>query len=588
MQTITSKPLNIVWLKAAVMGSLWASVEIVFGSFLHNLRIPFSGTTLAFIAVWLLVAFACNWKEKGLIWRAGLIAALMKSISPSAVILGPMIGIFTEALLMDISIRLLGRNLIGFLIGGALAVISTLLHKALNLLILYGFDLVKVLDALFQFSADTLQTGHFSIQGALMVLGGLYATAGLVAALAGYFSGSRISRKTSTEDATPPSKIHFEAEKLFAQKSSELFSHSSGQQYSWPLLLLNLAAIVLAMVLITGPHLVWSSVFVGAYLLFVSYRYPGAFRRIRRFSFWIPFVLITMAAALLVGGLDNEQWFSREGLLIGIRMNVRAFVILTGFAAISTEMKNPTIKTILYKKGFASLYQALNLSFSALPSILEYLSDKNRRKGLRHLSFLPIMTAAGQMLKAFEKENEKKSPLVIITGNIGEGKTTFAQKTVERLHELHVPVSGFLSVGIQNKGQRTGFDLHFLESGTTANLCKTEGPKSWQRFGKYAFNPKGLEAGNSVLHPERLHDKKVLVVDEMGPLEINDSGWAPGIERVLKGTTMVHCWVVRKSLAVKMARKWDVGTVYLFDVAEDTPAYAAEKIRELAEAISSG
>jgi hypothetical protein len=38
METIINKPLNSIWLKASVVGSIWASIEIILGSFLHNLR----------------------------------------------------------------------------------------------------------------------------------------------------------------------------------------------------------------------------------------------------------------------------------------------------------------------------------------------------------------------------------------------------------------------------------------------------------------------------------------------------------------------------------------------------------------------
>ena len=81
--------ISTVWLKASVIGSLWASVEIILGSFFHNVGIPFAGTLLAMNSVALMVAFHQVWKEKGLFWRAGLICALMKSISPSAVLLAP-------------------------------------------------------------------------------------------------------------------------------------------------------------------------------------------------------------------------------------------------------------------------------------------------------------------------------------------------------------------------------------------------------------------------------------------------------------------------------------------------------------------
>src|SRR5664280_916049 len=151
MEAIVYKPLNSIWLKASVVGSIWASIEILLGSFLHNLNIPLSGTILSFISVYLLISFLQIWKENGLILRAGLICALMKSISPSAIILGPMIGIMTEAILLELFILLLGRNLVSYMIGGAFAVLSALFHKLLSLLILYGFDFIKIITALYKF-----------------------------------------------------------------------------------------------------------------------------------------------------------------------------------------------------------------------------------------------------------------------------------------------------------------------------------------------------------------------------------------------------------------------------------------------------
>lgn len=34
------------WLLAAIIGSIWASIEIIIGSFLHNLRLPMTGIML--------------------------------------------------------------------------------------------------------------------------------------------------------------------------------------------------------------------------------------------------------------------------------------------------------------------------------------------------------------------------------------------------------------------------------------------------------------------------------------------------------------------------------------------------------------
>ena len=162
MQIIPGKPLSQIWLKASVVGSVWASIEIILGSFLHNLKIPLSGMVLSFISVWLLISFLQVWKENGLILRAGIICALMKSISPSALIFGPMIGIFTEALLIEIFIFTFGKNLVGYLIGGAFAVLATLLHKLISLLILYGFDFIKILSDLYLFAVKQIDLEHLS------------------------------------------------------------------------------------------------------------------------------------------------------------------------------------------------------------------------------------------------------------------------------------------------------------------------------------------------------------------------------------------------------------------------------------------
>ena len=69
------------WREAAVLGSLWAASEIVLGSFLHNLKVPLRGHIMTAIGVILLVAGHRRWPQRGLIWRAGLIAAAMLYIS---------------------------------------------------------------------------------------------------------------------------------------------------------------------------------------------------------------------------------------------------------------------------------------------------------------------------------------------------------------------------------------------------------------------------------------------------------------------------------------------------------------------------
>ena len=141
---IEKKELDDLWVRAAVVGGLWASVEIIIGSFLHNARVPMAGSMLAFAGTILLIGFYQLWPQKGLIIRAGFITAIMKSVSPSAFILGPMTGIMLEAVLLELMLWLFGNNLIGLMIAGVASVSSALMHKVINILIFYGFDLIQI------------------------------------------------------------------------------------------------------------------------------------------------------------------------------------------------------------------------------------------------------------------------------------------------------------------------------------------------------------------------------------------------------------------------------------------------------------
>jgi hypothetical protein len=231
MQIISSKPLSQKWLKASVVGSIWASVEIILGSFLHNLKIPLSGMLLSFISVWLLISFLQVWKENGLIMRAGIICALMKSISPSALILGPMIGIFTEAILIELFILMLGKNLIGYMIGGAFAVLATLIQKLVSLLILYGFDFIKILSDLYLFAVKQIDLEHLSPTFLIILIVFIYIMTGIVGAIAGYTTGLKYLKTKSFSD---------HQHEVVLSTKNQLSENPINQSYSLIFLLINL------------------------------------------------------------------------------------------------------------------------------------------------------------------------------------------------------------------------------------------------------------------------------------------------------------------------------------------------------------
>jgi len=565
------KPLRSVWLKAAVVGSVWASVEIIVGSFLHNLRIPLTGAILSFAGVYLLVACFQTWKETGLIWRAGVICALMKSISPSAMILGPMIGILTEALILEFVIFIIGKNLVSYLLGGALAVFSTLLQKVVGWLILYGFDFITILDALYRFGVKQVNLNQLSPEYAVMVIVVIYFSVGMIAAILGYRSGRRYLRNR-------PDSL--EEMNLVLQQSSLTFPQNQGQRYSLLFLIFNLLAVISSLVVINSDFIAAAIIFPVGYIGFCIFRYTRAMRRFRNTLLWAQFIVITIATAFLWNGFTGDNFFSTDGLIVGLKMIYRAVVVITGYAAISVELRNPLIKSIMVKKGFSSLYQSLGLAFAALPEMIATMPRSKVIFKKSSLSFSMLFQKAEIILKLFEKEDLNRPTIFIITGEIGEGKTTFAQQVVHDLRKKGLAIAGFLAPGIDDNGKRNGFRLSDLSTGVEVELCTRIQHESWIQTGPFYFNPEGLKRGHELLQAEQAKEKQLIVIDEIGPLELNDRGWADSIETLCRESIVPQMWIVRKGLVSAVARKWNAGNVWIFDIGQDTVETVGNKIGE--------
>jgi hypothetical protein len=142
----------------------------LFSAAFANLRVPFSGNVLTPLLFVILISVSYKWREHGLYWRAGLICALMKAMSPSAVIFGPMIAIIAESLLLEASVRLFGKTFIGFIVGSMLAMSWNLFQKILNMVIFYGGKLDDLYSSLTDYAARELHLKFDTFWAPLILL----------------------------------------------------------------------------------------------------------------------------------------------------------------------------------------------------------------------------------------------------------------------------------------------------------------------------------------------------------------------------------------------------------------------------------
>jgi hypothetical protein len=129
----------------AVFGTLWGISEISLGSVLKSLNIPFGGALLSAIGLVIALVGRAFVPKKGSTLFVGVIAMLLKLFSLGGVIMGPMVGIFSEALLAEIFLSLTGSpRRFSFVIAGALGVTWSLVQPFVTGPLLFGRSLFVV------------------------------------------------------------------------------------------------------------------------------------------------------------------------------------------------------------------------------------------------------------------------------------------------------------------------------------------------------------------------------------------------------------------------------------------------------------
>lgn len=543
------------WIKASIIGTIWAAAEIVLGSFLHNLRVPFSGNVLTAIALVILISVSHKWREHGLYWRAGLICALMKTMSPSAVIFGPMIAIIAESMLLEASVRLFGRTFAGFVIGSMLAMSWNLFQKILNLLIFYGGKLVDLYSNLTNYAAKELNLKFDTFWAPLVLLLALYAAFGAAAAVVGIRTGRRILSRPAGE--TLPEKPYVRPSE---SRSVQPFN------YSLVWLALDILLVVGALFVISQTKWIYWIITVIPVAVMLAIRYKRAMRQLARPGFWLTFVIITMLSALAFTAFQPGSTNIPEGVLIGIQMNFRALIIIVGFSALGTELYNPAIRKLFSRTHFRQLPLALELSAESLPSMIAAMPDLKTAIKDPASILSSMISHVESRLREARNEQEKGKKVYILTGETGEGKTTLLQKLTTVLKEKGIRVGGVLAPRIMEGDMTTGYDIADIRSGDRIPFLRHINREITSGVERFTQMEEGYKAGLKALDPDNNRDSIMMVIDEVGPLELRGEGWAGRISALLNINEWQIILVVRKSLVDKVISKFGIEDPAIYEV----------------------
>ena len=138
--------------------------------------------------------------------------------------------------------------------------------------------------------------------------------------------------------------------------------------------------------------------------------------------------------------------------------------------------------------------------------------------------------------------------LLFVTGDPGIGKSSVLLKVIQSLKAEGYSVGGMLSREVRSAGKRVGFEVLNVNDCRKGWLARTDqdfGP----RLGRYYVNLEDLENVGVKAITDAVEELDVVLVDEVGPMELYSESFRKSIDLVLKCRKLVVGSIAR-------ARDW--------------------------------
>ncbi len=177
-----------------------------------------------------------------------------------------------------------------------------------------------------------------------------------------------------------------------------------------------------------------------------------------------------------------------------------------------------------------------------------------------------------ELLSHFRRAWEEKRPALIISGPIGAGKTQASSALAARLAKEGLTVGGVVSPRMIRDGETVGYRVKDLRTGKELLLCAREpipGEREAFPFRRFFFSQKALDFANLVLR-EAAKEAEVMVVDEVGPLELSGRGFASGLWAAREGQAFLIL-TVRPHLLSEVGRWLNLGNASVFFLSAEEP-----------------
>jgi nucleoside-triphosphatase THEP1 len=156
--------------------------------------------------------------------------------------------------------------------------------------------------------------------------------------------------------------------------------------------------------------------------------------------------------------------------------------------------------------------------------------------------------------------------IIVLSGPVGGGKTTLIETSLNRWTSRGLRYSGFLSLAVADRPGQTEYDLLDLKEGRRLPFLRRTGEPEWERVGPFFFLPRTLDVARSLILAA--DPSELLIVDEVGPLELGGGGLWPALKEVLFKPPIRSLLVIRETILEDFVGRLGQPVPLVFDVSD--------------------
>jgi nucleoside-triphosphatase THEP1 len=223
---------------------------------------------------------------------------------------------------------------------------------------------------------------------------------------------------------------------------------------------------------------------------------------------------------------------------------------------------------------------ALELAAESLPSFIANIPDLKSLIRKPVSIFYQVISQAERRLSEIKTRNSLNQKFFIVTGSAGSGKTTFVKNLIDIFRKNKIEVGGIISERVISNSQATGYDLINIENGEKEVFLRQNEECGSEKIGRYTICTKGLKFGNNILGSIVMPGNRIVVIDEVGLLELRNKGWFESIDKLLGKPGKHLLLVVRNTFVDKIISKWDLSDTTIFNIEETDYVKAGKSVME--------